>query len=164
MAAVGSVRRDGWRWWVTVPCAVCGTPFSSYLALYRLCPRCRSARLAAQASARAARRAGATPGDCQPPGPPKIAQQPTTSARVVNVRVGACDVYIGRGSKWGNPFRICSNYNRRQVIAAYTLWLETQPRLLAALPELTGKTLGCYCAPLPCHGDVLLQLANGGRP
>ena len=34
-----------------------------------------------------------------------------------------------------------------------------QPELLAALPELAGKTLGCWCAPKACHGDVLARLA-----
>lgn len=154
MSAVGSVRRLGWRWWVTVPCCLCGSPFSSYLALYRLCPRCRSARLAAQAAARATRRGLATPA------PLKSAHPRPSSAHVVNVRATRPQVYIGRGSKWGNPFRIGPNYTRAQVIAVYRLWLETQPQLLAALPELTGKTLGCYCAPLPCHGDVLLEMAN----
>jgi hypothetical protein len=31
---------------------------------------------------------------------------------------------------------------------------------MAALPELKGRVLGCWCAPLACHGDVLAQLAN----
>lgn len=34
------------------------------------------------------------------------------------------------------------------------------PRTAAALPELAGKTLGCWCAPRPCHGDVLVRLAG----
>jgi hypothetical protein len=43
----------------------------------------------------------------------------------------------------------------------YRRWLCGQPKLLAALPELRGRDLVCWCAPLPCHGDVLLELANG---
>ena len=35
-----------------------------------------------------------------------------------------------------------------------------QPALLARLPELKGKRLICWCAPLRCHGDVLHRLAN----
>lgn len=70
------------------------------------------------------------------------------------------DVYIGRPSKWGNPFVIGVHGTREEVIAKYEEWIQTQPELLAALPELRGKTLGCFCAPLPCHGDVLAKLAN----
>ena len=67
-------------------------------------------------------------------------------------------VYIGRGSKWGNPFRIGWDGDRAEVIARYEVWIQTKPELLAALPELVGKDLACYCAPKPCHGDVLLKL------
>jgi len=37
------------------------------------------------------------------------------------------------------------------------------PELLAALPELRGKDLVCWCSPLPCHADVLLELANAEK-
>jgi hypothetical protein len=70
------------------------------------------------------------------------------------------DVYIGRGSPWGNPFREGIDGTREEVIARYETRLMTQPELLAQLPSLRGKRLGCYCAPKPCHGDVLLRLAN----
>ena len=49
---------------------------------------------------------------------------------------------------------------RDDVIARYEAWLLEQPELAAALPELAGKTLGCWCAPRACHGDVLARLAN----
>jgi hypothetical protein len=52
---------------------------------------------------------------------------------------------------------------RAQVIERYGRWLDTQPELLAALPQLKGKTLGCWCAPQACHGDVLARLANAPR-
>lgn len=70
------------------------------------------------------------------------------------------DVYIGRGSKWGNPFIIGKDGNRDEVIAKYREWIKTRPELLAALPELVGKRLGCFCKPKPCHGDILAELAN----
>ena len=70
------------------------------------------------------------------------------------------DVYIGRGSKWGNPFRIGWDGTREEVIARYAEWIKTKPELLAALPELRGRNLACYCAPKACHGDILLKLAN----
>ncbi len=78
-------------------------------------------------------------------------------------------VYVGRavpgtgnlGSMWGNPFGIgLGDGTRTQVIAKYEKWLLEQPYLLARLPDLTGKVLACWCAPLPCHADVLLRLAN----
>lgn len=81
--------------------------------------------------------------------------------KVVNIKRGAtCDVYIGRPSKWGNPFMIGPDGSRKEVIEKYRQWIQTQPDLMAALPELRGKTLGCYCAPLPCHGDVLAELTD----
>ena len=72
-------------------------------------------------------------------------------------------VYIGRGSKWGNPFRIGPDGDRAAVIAKYEQWLAQQPQLLRALDELRGRDLVCFCAPRPCHGDLLLQLANATR-
>jgi hypothetical protein len=82
---------------------------------------------------------------------------------VVNVRKAKCDVYIGRGSKWGNPYRIGKDGDRDRVCDKYIEYLNTHPDLLAALPELKGKVLGCYCAPLRCHGDYLAFLANKGE-
>jgi len=70
------------------------------------------------------------------------------------------DVYIGRPSKWGNPFAIGRDGDRDEVIAKYRLWIVRQPALLAALPELRGLRLGCFCAPLACHGHVLAELAD----
>lgn len=81
---------------------------------------------------------------------------------VVNVKGGGqCDVYIGRPTKWGNPFRFGhGQYSRRQAVEQYKQWLLKQPQLLSMIPTLRGKRLGCYCAPLPCHGDVLAELAD----
>lgn len=69
-------------------------------------------------------------------------------------------VYIGRPSKWGNPFVIGRDGTRAQVIAKYRAHLLASPTLMAALPELRGRDLVCWCAPCPCHGDVLVALAN----
>jgi len=78
--------------------------------------------------------------------------------RVVNKYVEPYDVYIGRGSKWGNPFVVGTNGNRARVIKFYEKWIRKQPHLLAALHELEGKRLGCFCKPKACHGDVLVKL------
>ena len=72
-------------------------------------------------------------------------------------------VYIGRGSKWGNPFRIGIDGDRAAVIAKYECWLRNQHHLLRALDELRGCNLLCFCAPKACHGDLLLRLANASR-
>jgi hypothetical protein len=50
--------------------------------------------------------------------------------------------------------------DRETVIAAYERWQRQQPRLMEALHEQRGVDLVCWCAPLPCHGDVLLRLVN----
>ena len=80
--------------------------------------------------------------------------------RVVHCKREAYDVYIGRPSKWGNPFVIGKDGTREQVIEKYGRWLTSQTALMAALPEPKGKTLGCWCTPHACHGDVLAELAN----
>lgn len=70
------------------------------------------------------------------------------------------DVYIGRGSKWGNPFVVGTHGTRDEVVMKYRNWIYEQPDLIASLHELKGKVLCCYCHPLSCHGDVLAELAN----
>lgn len=70
-------------------------------------------------------------------------------------------VYIGRGSLFGNPFRLAVDGNREQVIAMFQDHLDKNPELQAAVKsQLKGKNLVCFCAPLACHGDILLKLAN----
>lgn len=69
-------------------------------------------------------------------------------------------VYVGRPTKWGNPFEIGKDGTRDEVIAKYETWLQQQPKLLADLASLRGKDLVCYCAPQACHADILLRLAN----
>lgn len=69
-------------------------------------------------------------------------------------------VYIGRGSPWGNPFIIGRDGSRAEVIAKYEAWIDTQPQLLARLPELKGRGLVCWCFPKSCHGEGLRRRAN----
>lgn len=70
------------------------------------------------------------------------------------------DVYIGRPSKWGNPFVIGKDGDRTQVINKYAVWLADQPDLVRALPELKGKNLVCWCKPEACHGDILRMMVD----
>jgi hypothetical protein len=79
---------------------------------------------------------------------------------VVNCRRDPYDVFIGRPGPWGNPFVIGRDGSRAEVIRLYAQWIVTQPRLIADLPSLRGRRLGCYCKPLPCHGDVLVRLVE----
>jgi len=65
-------------------------------------------------------------------------------------------VYVGRGSPWGNPYRIGVHGNREEVIRLFEL--NTLPTL--DLEPLRGKDLICYCAPKSCHADILLREAN----
>ncbi len=89
--------------------------------------------------------------------------------KVVNLRQDKFDIYIGRKcfgyerSKWSNPFNISSTTTREEVLKRYETYLRNQPLLLKALSELVGKTLGCWCKPKPCHGDVLVKLLNERR-
>lgn len=80
--------------------------------------------------------------------------------RVVHCKRERYDVYIGRPSKWGNPYKIGRDGSRAEVVEKYRAYILSRPDLLAALPELRGKTLGCWCGPLACHGDVLAELAD----
>lgn len=81
---------------------------------------------------------------------------------VFNKKHGAPDgaVYIGRPSKWGNPFWIGKDGDREEVIGKYSQHL-VESGLINEVGELAGKDLVCWCSPLPCHGDILLRLANG---
>lgn len=85
-----------------------------------------------------------------------------SETRIINCRSDEpFDIYIGRPSIWGNPFKIGKDGAREEVIAKYRQHVMSSPYLMSQLPELRGKTLACWCKPLPCHGDVLVELAGG---
>lgn len=87
-----------------------------------------------------------------------------TTTKVVHCKKDHYDVYIGRPSKWGNPFPLIKNANkaeRERVLKLYEDWLNTQGPLKSQIKrELKGKVLGCWCAPKLCHGDVLARIAD----
>ena len=70
-------------------------------------------------------------------------------------------VYVGRPSRWGNPYVIGRDGTREEVLAKFRRYavgrMASDPEWLA---PLAGRNLTCWCAPLPCHGDVLMELAN----
>ena len=93
-----------------------------------------------------------------------------SETRVVNKYKESYDIYIGRGSKCGNPFTHIADKktkaefvvsSRDEAIESYRDWLLKQPQLLNDLHELKGKTFGCFCKPKKCHGDVLVELLKG---
>ena len=84
-----------------------------------------------------------------------------SKTRVVHCKREPYDVYIGRPSKWGNPFIIGRDGTRQEVIRKYRDWILANPQLIKQIPlDLRGKTLGCWCRPDACHGDVLAELAD----
>jgi hypothetical protein len=100
-----------------------------------------------------------------------------TTTTVVSLKSGQpYDIYIGRGGWWGrkhgylhesiwaNPFKAGEHGTLDEVIALYEARVRSRPDLMAALPELRGKVLGCWCKPKPCHGDVLARLADEAGP
>lgn len=84
------------------------------------------------------------------------------ATRVVNMKAEKYDVYIGRPGPFGNPFAITELVDRQTAIDLYKGWVRAQPDLLRRIrAECKGKTLGCFCKPLPCHGDILVEIAEG---
>lgn len=70
-------------------------------------------------------------------------------------------VRIDRRTEWGNPFEMPADGDRNTVITNYRdHYLPFKPSLLVKLGDLRGRVLICWCAPLPCHGDVLRAWAQ----
>ena len=67
-------------------------------------------------------------------------------------------VYIGRPSKWGNPYAV--HMGRTKCIDLFREYVTRMPKLMDSLHKLEGKTLVCFCKPQACHGDVLATLAD----
>lgn len=86
------------------------------------------------------------------------------ATKVVNVKeTKKYDVYIGRPSKYGNPFVIGKDGDRKTVIKKYEIWLmkDDQKELRHDIKKnLKGKILGCFCKPEKCHGDVIAKIVN----
>jgi hypothetical protein len=76
-------------------------------------------------------------------------------------RMPTSAVYVGRPTRWGNPFdwRICG---RAEAVRLFEAHLTGSPELLReARSALAGKHLACWCrVGEPCHADVLLRVVN----
>lgn len=86
--------------------------------------------------------------------------------RVVNIHKEAYDVYIGRAGKgqdgyFGNPFRLKQDMDRGGTLAGFREYfyrrLANDAEYRRRVHELQGKTLGCFCKPHPCHGDIIKE-------
>lgn len=90
-----------------------------------------------------------------------------TTPVVVNKYKESYDVYIGRGSYWGNPFPINADIGdtREVVIERYRthlrqLYRKDSTLFMSELSKLSGCRLGCFCNPQACHGDVIAEVYN----
>jgi hypothetical protein len=99
-----------------------------------------------------------------------------TGTTVVNLKGHRDDpafadvVYVGRAlhrggwhlaaSPLANPFKPAPDGSRAEMMTMYRDYLLGRPDLLALLPGLRGKRLGCWCKPLPCHADILAEFAD----
>jgi hypothetical protein len=89
-------------------------------------------------------------------------------AKVINIKSGEpYDVYIGRGSPYGNPYSHIPGKgkfpvdSREDAIKLYEEYVRERPELMKLIKtKLRNKVLCCHCVPLKCHGDVLLKIAN----
>lgn len=96
------------------------------------------------------------------PGPPARIQR----RRTAGWRMPEGAVYVGRPTRWGNPFpHTGTAASRAEVVAAYRDLIDADPALQAAARrQLAGRDLACWCPPdQPCHADVLLDVANTDR-
>lgn len=84
---------------------------------------------------------------------------------VVNIKTyKGQHIYIGRGSSFGNPFPITKKNSREDVVEKYREWFKKKlkdPAFKEKVLALKGKTLGCYCKPQACHGDVIKGYLDG---
>ena len=78
-------------------------------------------------------------------------------SRVVNINDYAYSVYIGRPSKWGNPYKIGVDGTRKEVLEKYRNYLLNNKELLDDIMSLDGEILGCFCKPKACHGDIIIE-------
>ena len=83
--------------------------------------------------------------------------------KVVHCKKDKYDVYIGRPSKWGNPFKVGVHGTQEECVNLFKKWIHMpqQKHLrIDAKNELKEKILGCWCYPKKCHGEVLIDMAN----
>ncbi len=83
------------------------------------------------------------------------------ATRIVHCKKAPYDIYIGRGTPFGNKYKIGPDGSRKDVIKKFKQDLLNKPKLIERMrKELKDKTLGCWCKPDDCHGDVIIELID----
>ena len=100
---------------------------------------------------------------------PEENKEITRKTTVINIRhTKLYDVYIGRPSLFGNPFKMGPGCTREQSVAQFEDYFHRRVKrdlaFRVAVASLRGKVLGCYCKQLThhvaCHGDVYADYLN----
>ena len=95
-----------------------------------------------------------------------MTEQRLAPTRVVNLRREDYDVYIGRAGQgedgyFGNPIRLNPGETRGSTLEKFKEYfynrLQTDPQYKERIASLKGLTLGCFCKPNPCHGDIIKE-------
>ena len=81
------------------------------------------------------------------------------------------DIYVGRGTPWGNPFPVGPNegqYERDEAISRFKEYFESEilgdESKRRGLLGMRGMRIGCHCKPFACHGDVIASYLNSLDP
>lgn len=83
--------------------------------------------------------------------------------KIVNLKKEEFDIYIGRGSIYGNPYECGKDGTLDDVLSRYEKWLDfllLDQIFQREFNNLKGKSLGCFCKPKKCHGDIILKKLN----
>ncbi|EKS7774914.1 DUF4326 domain-containing protein [Edwardsiella ictaluri] len=100
--------------------------------------------------------------------------KPSAKIKIINVQLTTVtnkdrdnnyDIYIGRGSIWGNPYQIGIDGDRDEVIRKYKYdfdrgFLRPFDDIDKNINEIKGKVIACHCKPLKCHGDIIADYVN----
>lgn len=180
-----SIPRGGWERWVET---VAGVPYSSAQRYIQLFVATQDGTItvediaeAGQIGALRAAAANDDEGDDEPPEP--LQWTPEQEDRRASAEDGACvvaDMHAGadgalvqwakatdrfvridRKTEWGNPFEMPEDGERAEVVGKYSkFYLPYKDGLLARIPTLRGKVLGCWCHPAECHGHIIAEIVN----
>lgn len=75
--------------------------------------------------------------------------------------VGKNAIYVGRPTKWANPYKLKHEKDRQEIVEKYRQYLKCNKALtMEAKQVLKGRNLSCWCAPKICSADVLLEISN----
>jgi len=180
-----SIPRGGWDRWVCNEVGIPKTTAYYYLQLFIAVEEGRSTvndiAEVGQAAALKAAAEEAKGSDDDPPTVPPVSQD--QAERMADAEAGRCVVAnmhdgtdtalvlwaeandrfvrIDRKTDWGNPFEMPDDGDRAHVVAKFSkFYLPNKDQLLARIPTLRGKVLGCWCHPEECHGHIIAEIVN----